>query len=235
MRVLGLDPGYARVGYGLVDQRGSRLSYVHGGVVETGANEPFPQRLAVIFAEIQQLIRSYQPTVIAVEELFFTKNQTTGIGTAQARGVLILAAAQAHVPVFEYTPMQVKKAVTGSGRADKLQVQHMVQRLLGLSEMPQPDDMADALAVAICQQFQGALPENVAVAGYQRQARQNLKGLRVNPGRLAAQIERARQEGRPRQYWAEREAAPPRRRGQPRQGEGPRPRPGEARSRGGKK
>lgn len=188
MRVLGVDPGYAISGYSVLEARGGGLKMLSGGVITTPANEAFPQRLEKIYNGLTELLGYYRPQVLAVEELFLGRNKTTVIGAAQARGVVLLAAAGFNVPVFEYTPMQIKKAVTGSGRADKAQVQSMVQVLLGLEERPKPDDMADACAVAICQCFMGAQPEFIAQSGYQRQAQRRRGGARVNVGKLASQL-----------------------------------------------
>lgn len=167
MLILGLDPGYAITGYGLVQYQESRLKPLDYGTVTTPVDMAFEYRLKAIFDGVEALIGRYQPQVVAVEELFFYNNKTTAIGTAQARGMVLLAAARQGLPVYEYTPMQIKKAVTGYGRADKQQVQLMVQALLGLQQMPRPDDAADALAVAICQAHTGRLDAFKAVGGYQ--------------------------------------------------------------------
>ncbi len=167
MLILGLDPGYAITGYGLVQYQESRLKPLDYGTVTTPVDMAFEYRLKAIFDGVEALIGRYHPQVVAVEELFFYNNKTTAIGTAQARGMVLLAAARQGLPVYEYTPMQIKKAVTGYGRADKQQVQLMVQALLGLKQMPRPDDAADALAVAICQAHTGRLDAFKAVGGYQ--------------------------------------------------------------------
>lgn len=146
---LGVDPGTARLGYGLVS--GDDLpQVVDFGVLETTPQDPMPERLRQLHSGLTRLLRSYRPGVLVVEQLFFARNVTTALSVGQARGVVLLAAAQAGVPVVEYTPAQVKQAVSGWGKADKAQMQEMVRLLLGLDEVPYPDDAADALAVALC-------------------------------------------------------------------------------------
>lgn len=149
--VMGIDPGTATTGYGVVAFRvKQRLDPITYGVIRTPAKEPLTQRLAAIYSDVTRLIDTYKPDAIAVEELFFSRNTTTALAVGQARGVSLLAAAQFKITVSEYTPSQVKLAVTGQGKADKQQVAYMVRLLLGLSEIPKPDDAADALAIAIC-------------------------------------------------------------------------------------
>lgn len=150
MRILGIDPGYAIVGYGVVEAGNGRYTPLEYGAVTTKAGEDFGLRLQEIYEGMAEILAAYKPRAAAVEKLYFTNNKTTGIGVAEARGVILLALAQADVPLFEYTPMQVKQAVTGYGKALKPQVQEMTRRLLKLSEIPKPDDTADALALAIC-------------------------------------------------------------------------------------
>jgi crossover junction endodeoxyribonuclease RuvC len=149
--VLGLDPGIAITGYGLVEESDAGdLACIAYGVVTTPAGQPTPDRLVSIDRELGALIERFRPDVVAVEELFFCKNVTTALIVGQARGVAILSAARAGLPVREYKPMEVKQAVTGYGRAPKTQVQEMVRLLLNLDHVPQPDDAADAVAVAVC-------------------------------------------------------------------------------------
>jgi crossover junction endodeoxyribonuclease RuvC len=149
--VLGLDPGIAITGYGLVEESPSGdLTCIGYGAVTTPAGQPTPSRLLSIDRDLGALIERYKPDVVAVEELFFARNVTTALIVGQARGVAILSAARAGVPVREYKPMEVKQAVTGYGRAPKTQVQEMVRLLLNLDQVPQPDDAADAVAVAVC-------------------------------------------------------------------------------------
>jgi len=150
MIVLGIDPGTANTGYGVVERRAGRLLARDGGVVETRAGLPLERRLAAIHARIAALIDEHDPVAVAVEELYFGANARSALAVGQARGVVLLAAGQAGLPCSSYTPQQVKGAVCGSGRAEKAQVQQMVQRLLALPAPPQPDHAADALAVAIC-------------------------------------------------------------------------------------
>jgi crossover junction endodeoxyribonuclease RuvC len=150
MRILGIDPGYAIVGYGLLDYDKTRFATVSYGAIMTSANLPFQQRLLEIYNDLNELIRVYTPELIAVERLFFTTNQKTAMDVAHARGVILLAAVRGGVEIAEYTPLQVKQAVSGYGKATKSQVQEMTKRILNLSAIPKPDDTADALAIAIC-------------------------------------------------------------------------------------
>lgn len=150
MIVLGIDPGYAILGYGVIEAEGMKLRAVDCGVIETKSDMRFPERLERLFAGTRALIERFRPDHIAFEELFFYRNTTTALQVAAARGVAILASQQAGLPLFEYTPMQIKLSVTGDGHADKLQMQSMVKLLLKLQKVPKPDDAADALGVAIC-------------------------------------------------------------------------------------
>ena len=150
MRVLGIDPGYAIVGWGVVEYVGNRFTPVAFGAVTTEAGVPFEQRLDKGDEGVLDVMTTYKPEALSIEQLFYQHNQTTVIGVAEARGVILLAAAKCGIPIFEYTPMQVKQAVTGYGKAVKPQVQEMTRRLLRLQKVPQPDDTADALALAIC-------------------------------------------------------------------------------------
>jgi crossover junction endodeoxyribonuclease RuvC len=151
MRVMGIDPGIAIVGFGVVDREGNRLRAVEYGSIRTEAGLPGPARLKQIHESCRELFSLHRPDVVAVEQLFFHRNVTTAFSVGQARGVILLAAEEAGVPVTEYTPMQVKLGVTGYGQAQKKQVQEMVRILLGLPAVPKPDDVADALAIAICE------------------------------------------------------------------------------------
>ena len=150
MIVLGIDPGYAIVGYGVVEYHNNHFRMLDFGAITTEAHTPFNERLERIYNCACMLIDRYHPDAMAIEKLFFNTNQKTAIDVAQARGVILLAAKMNSVPVFEYTPLQVKSAVTGFGRAEKHQVMEMTRSLLGLSKVPKPDDTADALALAIC-------------------------------------------------------------------------------------
>ncbi len=149
MRVLGIDPGYAIVGWGVVEYVGNRFSPVDFGAVTTPADMPFERRLDAVYQGVLAVLREHKPEALSIEQLFYQHNQTTVIGVAEARGVILLAAAQCAVPVFEYTPMQVKQSVTGYGKAVKKQVQEMTKVFLRLDSVPKPDDTADALALAI--------------------------------------------------------------------------------------
>jgi crossover junction endodeoxyribonuclease RuvC len=150
MVVLGIDPGTANTGYGVVARQGSRLVALDGGVIETAAGLDPGERLVQIHARVGALLDEYRPDALAVEDLYFGTNARSAFAVGQARGVVVLAAGQRGLPCFSYTPQQVKGAVCGSGRAGKEQVQRMVQALLSLTDLPRPDHAADALAVAIC-------------------------------------------------------------------------------------
>lgn len=149
MLILGIDPGTAITGYGLVEQ-GDELRLIDAGAILTPAGAPLPERLLTIYDQLSALISAFQPDAVAVEELFFSKNVRTAMSVGHARGVVLLAAAQAGLPIFHYKPSEVKVAVTGYGAAAKPQVQEMVRLLLELEETPKPDDVADAIAIAIC-------------------------------------------------------------------------------------
>ena len=150
MIILGVDPGTAITGYGLLKSDGDDLQVIDYGAITTPADWLMPRRLQHIYAELSSLIARRQPTDAVVEKLFFSKNVRTALSVGQARGVALLAAAQANLTIHEYTPLQIKQAVVGYGRADKNQIQQMVKMLLQLDSIPQPDDAADALAIAIC-------------------------------------------------------------------------------------
>jgi crossover junction endodeoxyribonuclease RuvC len=150
MILVGIDPGTATTGFGVLDKQGDRVRYVDCGTFETPAGLSAPLRLKMIYEDFNTLLDRYAPDGVATERLFFTKNVTTGIPVGRALGVILLALAQRGLPWIEYTPTQVKLAVVGTGRAEKKQVQFMVTRLLGLNATPKPDDAADALAIALC-------------------------------------------------------------------------------------
>ncbi|MGI5978011.1 MAG: crossover junction endodeoxyribonuclease RuvC [Oscillospiraceae bacterium] len=150
MRIMGIDPGIATVGFGVIDSDRNRLKLVSAGVIETPARTSLSSRLDQIYDDMQELISTFSPDAVSVEELFFKKNITTGISVAHGRGVLLLACYKAGVQIFEYTPMQVKQAVVGYGLAEKKQVIYMVTSILNMKTPPKPDDAADALALAIC-------------------------------------------------------------------------------------
>jgi len=153
MIIMGIDPGLATIGYGIIEKRGNRAAAVDYGVIQTPPSEARPARLAMIYDALSKLIAKHKPEEIAVEELFFNKNITTALPVAEARGVLLLCAVRECGRLFEYTPLQIKQALTGVGRAEKRQVQYMVKTMLSLREVPKPDDAADALAAALCHAF----------------------------------------------------------------------------------
>ena len=150
MVILGIDPGVATIGFGLIRAERGKNTLLQYGVITTPPGIPLSERLLQISRDMEQLLETFKPDEMAVEELFFTKNITTGIAVAHGRGVILLAAEKAGIPVFEYTPMQVKQGVVGYGKAEKKQVMLMTQRLLNIKDIPRPDDAADALAIAIC-------------------------------------------------------------------------------------
>lgn len=167
MVIVGIDPGTATTGYGVVELREGRIGARDFGVIRTPAGVPLPQRLKFIYDNIGRLLDEHAPSVIVVEQLFFSRNTTSAFAVGQARGVLLLAAAQRHVDVVEYTPMEVKVGVTGQGRATKEQVAFMVRALLSLDRTPRPDDAADALAMALCHAYR---------AGAEGRTRRALRG-----------------------------------------------------------
>lgn len=151
MRILGIDPGTGILGFGVIDASGmNKAKLIDGGVITTPAKQEDSLRLLTIYEELTEIIKVTKPEVMAVEKLFFAQNVTTAMTVSQARGVVLLCGVQAGMPVYEYTPLQIKQALTGYGRAEKKQIQEMVRIVLGLNEIPKPDDCADALATAIC-------------------------------------------------------------------------------------
>ena len=150
MRILGIDPGYAIMGYGVLDYNGNRFKTVGYGSVETEAGLPMPERLKLLYDGLTEIIQKYEPDEVSIEELFFNRNVTTAIGVGEARGIALLACVEGGLVVSEYTPMQIKQALVGYGKAEKAQVQMMVKTILNLPEVPKPDDTADAVAAAIC-------------------------------------------------------------------------------------
>lgn len=150
MIILGIDPGIAICGTGIIEKTGNKFRALYYDSIITKAHTPLEDRIEIIYNEIIELIDKFHPDAISVEELFFNNNAKTAFAVGQARGVILLAGKQKNIPFFEYTPLQVKQALTGYGRADKKQIQNMVKTFLGLSEVPKPDDTADALAIAIC-------------------------------------------------------------------------------------
>jgi len=150
MIILGIDPGFAIVGVGVIEYTGNKFKVIDYFAITTKAHTPIEERLKIIYDSMNETIEKYSPDFIAVEELFFNNNAKTAIAVGQARGVILLSAVNAKVPFFEYTPLQVKQAVVGYGRAEKTQVQQMVKAILNLRAVPKPDDVADALAIAVC-------------------------------------------------------------------------------------
>ena len=163
MIILGIDPGYAIVGIGVLEYKGNQFKPIEYNAITTNAHTPTSLRLKTIYDDINIFLDKYKPDAIAIEELFFNSNQKTAIAVAQARGVLVVAATNRGIPIYEYTPLQIKQAVTGYGRADKNQVQQMVKMLLNLNAVPKPDDAADALAVAICHAHSGAMNDKLGL------------------------------------------------------------------------
>lgn len=154
MIIMGIDPGLATVGFGIISASGgTRFEAIEYGAVLTPAGEKIPDRLAEIFDNVSRLVKIYKPDAVSVERLYFNTNEKTAINVAQARGVILLAARLGNVPIYEYTPLQIKQALTGYGRAEKKQIMYMVKTVLKLESEPKPDDTADALAAAICHAY----------------------------------------------------------------------------------
>lgn len=150
MKILGIDPGYATIGFGMIESHHAEHKLLQFGTITTPPELPFPQRLEVIYNDMTELLETLKPDALSVEELFFGHNVTTGIGVAHGRGVILLAAQQKGIPIYEYTPMQVKQSVCGYGKAEKRQVMDMTKRLLHMKQVARPDDAADAIALALC-------------------------------------------------------------------------------------
>ena len=150
MIILGIDPGFAATGYGIIEQDKNELKVIDYGCIRTKAKTNFPERLKKIYQQLKKIIKKYKPSVAAVEDIFFAKNRKTALKVGSARGVILLTLVQSKIDIFEPTPLQVKQGLTGYGRASKQQLQKMVARILNLKNVPKPDDAADALAVAIC-------------------------------------------------------------------------------------
>jgi crossover junction endodeoxyribonuclease RuvC len=153
MIILGIDPGTAASGFGIIEATNNNFKAKEYGCIKTSSSEPMAERLSTLYQGLKKIIKKFNPNVIAVEQVFFSKNVKTALSIGQARGVALLASAQEGIPLFEYTPLQVKIAVSGYGRADKSQVQKMVRVLLKMDEIPKPDDAADGLAIALCHGF----------------------------------------------------------------------------------
>ncbi len=153
-KILGIDPGFGIIGYGLIEVQNKAESFVDCGIIKTDSKRPLSERLLEIYEGIRKLIDSLKPDEVAIEELYFFRNVTTAIFVGEARGVIILAFEQKKIPIYEYTPMEVKMAVTGYGKATKRQVQEMVRIMMKMENIPRPDDAADALAIALCHAHQ---------------------------------------------------------------------------------
>lgn len=156
MVILGIDPGIAIVGYGIIEYSGNKFKDIDYGAITTSPDLCFPERLKIVYDELTELLEKYEPDAVAIEELFFNKNVKTAINVGQARGVQLLSVVNKGIPLYEYTPLQVKQGVVGYGRADKKQVQEMIKVILNLDKVPKPDDVADALAVAVCHAHSGS-------------------------------------------------------------------------------
>jgi crossover junction endodeoxyribonuclease RuvC len=165
MRVCGIDPGIAIVGFGIVDIYGNKLQAIDYGSIQTEAGKPIPKRLKEVYDGTKFLLQKYRPDVVAIEKLFFNRNVTTAFTVGQARGVIMLACEEEGIAITEYTPLQVKMAVVGYGQATKRQVQEMVKLLLHLPKIPKPDDVADALAIAICESHSGEALRRIRESG----------------------------------------------------------------------
>lgn len=150
MRILGIDPGFAITGFSIIDYQGNKFKLITSGAILTEAHTSFPLRLEKIYNDLSQIIEEYKPDAMSIEELFFNNNAKTAINVAQARGVILVTAKINKVPIYEYTPLQVKQAVVGYGRADKMQVQRMVKMILHEENLPKLDDTTDSMAIAIC-------------------------------------------------------------------------------------
>ena len=150
MRILGIDPGFAITGYSIIDYIGNKFKLITSGAVLTKAGESFPLRLEKIYRDLDNIIKTYKPDAMSVEELFFNNNAKTAIHVAHARGVILVVGCRKNIPTYEYTPLQIKQSVVGYGRADKIQVQKMVKAILGVDKLPKLDDTTDSMAAAIC-------------------------------------------------------------------------------------
>ena len=161
MRILGIDPGYAILGWGVIEKKGSSFIPIAYGSLETDKDMSMPERLKVLYSGLMEIIAEYEPEEASVEELYFNNNAKTAIFVGQARGVALLACINSGVDLFEYTPLQIKTAMTGFGRAEKKQIQSMVKMILNLDSVPKPDDTADALAAAICHGYSGEMKKKM--------------------------------------------------------------------------
>jgi crossover junction endodeoxyribonuclease RuvC len=176
MLILGIDPGTSVTGYGILESDGSAHHCLHCGAVKLSCRQPIPQRLLALHQKIAELIKAYPVEALALEDLFYAVNVKSALRLSQARGVIMLAAAENKIPVFEYSPLEVKNAVVGYGRAEKMQVQQMLCRILGLPEPPEPNDVADALAVAVCHAQSHKVREKMRAAA-QRQSKRDSRNV----------------------------------------------------------
>ncbi|MDU3211269.1 crossover junction endodeoxyribonuclease RuvC [Anaerococcus sp.] len=160
MKILGIDPGIAIMGYGVVEFKANKVKVIENGVVTTSSKTTTPERLSILYKNLNEIIKEFKPDEFAIEELFFNQNVKTAITVGHARGIQILSAQENNLPIYEYTPLQIKQAITGYGRANKSQMQKTVTTLLNLKEIPKPDDAADALSVALCHALSQRFKEN---------------------------------------------------------------------------
>lgn len=160
MKILGIDPGIAIMGYGVVEFKANKVKVIENGVVTTSSKTTTPERLSILYKNLNEIIKEFKPDEFAIEELFFNQNVKTAITVGHARGIQILSAQENSLPIYEYTPLQIKQAITGYGRANKSQMQKTVTTLLSLKEIPKPDDAADALSVALCHALSQRFKEN---------------------------------------------------------------------------
>ncbi|BFL72484.1 MULTISPECIES: crossover junction endodeoxyribonuclease RuvC [Anaerococcus] len=160
MKILGIDPGIAIMGYGVVEFEANKVKVIENGVVTTSSKTTTPERLSILYKNLNEIIKEFKPDEFAIEELFFNQNVKTAITVGHARGIQILSAQENNLPIYEYTPLQIKQAITGYGRANKSQMQKTVTTLLNLKEIPKPDDAADALSVALCHALSQRFKEN---------------------------------------------------------------------------
>ncbi len=161
MRILGIDPGYGITGYSVIEYIGNKFKLITSGAIKTPANMSFPLRLSQIYTDLNNIIDEFKPDAVSVEELFFNNNAKTAINVAQARGVILVTCCQKNIPTYEYTPLQVKQAVVGYGRADKIQVQKMVKTILNVEKLPKLDDTTDSMAMAICHAHSAKFSETI--------------------------------------------------------------------------
>ena len=181
MKILGIDPGTAIVGYGLVESIGNKLKYLKHGCIYTDKDNNMNSRLKDIFTDLNKILEELKPDAVAIEEIFYFKNNKTIISVSQARGVILLAAELRNIPIYEYTPLQVKMGITGYGRAEKKQIQLMVKKILNLKEIPKPDDAADALAIAVTH-----IHSNTSIIPSERQRNSCNKNLKIESGKISA-------------------------------------------------